>query len=181
MGSGSERRARRASWLVVTAIATAGVACAVFSAGGREADTPEKAFHRVNAALQRGDWAALYEAAASPSTRRLFDADLERVRKELAATGGDELFAESVLGVTTEEYHRMDAAELFVATSQARGKPAKLLVMVPDRDSMRNAEVVGTEIDGDEATLQVKLANGARPVEMIREDGRWYFQLVNTE
>jgi hypothetical protein len=91
------------------------------------------------------------------------------------------MFAKSVLGVSREEYLRMNARDFFVKTNEAAGKASNFLVMIPDPVSMRNATVVDSKIDGEEAALTVQFERGRRQMRMLREKGRWYLRVLGDD
>lgn len=171
---------RRYSLLsLLSFVAAATLGCGIVAASHpRAVDAPERAFERLNGALQSKDWGAVYDSAVSPSTRTRFNADFEKVKRDLVEKGGDSMFAGSVLGVSREEYLRMNARDFFVKTSEAAGKPSTLLAMIPDAERMRNAKVVDTTIEGDDATLTVDLEGKRRQMRMRRESGSWYLDVL---
>lgn len=156
-------------------------ACALSPFGRPVTDDPEQAFGRLRSALQSKDWGAVYTTAASPSTRRSFDADFQKVKADLVEKGGESMFAESVLGVSKDEYLGMSARDFFVRMSEVSGTPAGLLSTIPDSERMRSATIVDTKVEGEEATLTVELEGEPREIELFREDGRWYFRLLDLD
>lgn len=172
----------RTSFYCLSFVAAVTLGCSLLATSEpRDADSPARAFERLKAAVQSRDWGAVYDSAASPSTRTRFNADFERVKRNLTEKGGDSMFAESVLGVSRDEYLRMNARDFFVRTSAATGKPSHLLVMVPDAERMRVAKVVDTRIEGDEAIVTVQFDGARRKMKMLRENGRWYLHVFGDD
>ncbi|MGH7822263.1 MAG: hypothetical protein ACREQ9_21080, partial [Candidatus Binatia bacterium] len=86
-----------------------------------------------------------------------------------------------VLGVSKDEYVRMSARDFFIRMSEASGRPAGLLSTIPDAERMRTATVVETKVEDEEATLTVELEGRPLEIELFREDGRWYFRLLDLD
>jgi hypothetical protein len=171
---------RLARALALAAALAAGCG-AIASRRAAAGDSPERAVARMQQAVRSRDWGALYDAVASPRTRARFDADFEKVKRDLREKGGDAMFARAVLHVRREDYLRMSARDFFVRTSEAAGGPASLFAMLPDAERLRDAKVAATRIDGDEAVVTLDLGASRRPMRMLRESGAWYVQVLDDD
>jgi hypothetical protein len=74
----------------------------------------------------------------------------------------------------------MSWKEFFAKMSAASGKPHGLRLM-PGPDEVRDADVIATKIDGDEARLTIARGGNRRTMDLVREDGRWYFELLSDD
>lgn len=135
-------------------------------------ETPEETFRELVRAVREKNWEAIYDLSA-PSEHAEMTRQITRMRKD--AAGLAKLV--SLLGTDEASVRNMPTRKILI-TMMARMAEANRESFERDLGKLRDARITGKEEDGDACTLHIHAAGRADEVDLIREDGRWYFSTM---
>ena len=122
------------------------------------AATPEAAFERLRTAMAAADWESLWGQFAPARRQRFGKYHLE----------GAEEIAEKH-GFNLSEVRRTTTRDLFVAILEVTAA-----VGPEERARIAGAEFLGEKIDGDRATVRIRVEGREERLRFVKADGVWY-------
>ena len=134
--------------------------------GGGPASAPEDTFHNFQDVLDSEDWEGLMEFMP-PSERTKAEEGIKQAMENpmgLAMMAGE-------MGIKPEELKEMDIKAVFARVIETQmAKESKL------KETMLNATIKETKIDGDNATITIEHAGKTDTVKLTKVDGLWYIK-----
>ena len=126
--------------------------------GGGPGGTPQETFDAMKSAMESEDWGTIFDIM-SPDRRKELENELK----------GDEEDVGAMIGKSAEDVKSMSVREVFVEVM------AKFVEMDRSKiDQAKKAEFVEEKIDGDHATVKIKVGDDEDTVRMVKVDGKWY-------
>ena len=150
------------------------LALTLSACGGGAGATPKSTFEASKNAVANKDWSALFDLIA-PSARKKMEKEFEDQKKLMDNPESMEAkMLMGMLGISAEEMKNMTMRDMFVKMMTTATK------MNSDEVArMKTAKIVETRIDGDKATMKVKMGDREKTITLVREDGKWYMPSMN--
>ena len=135
-------------------------------------DTPEETFRELVKAVRDKDWGSIYDLSA-PSEHAEMTRQINQMKKD--PTGLSRLAG--LMGESGDKIRSMSTRKIII-TVMAKMAEVNKESFEKDLGRLRNAKITGRLIDGNSCTLQYSSEVGKDEVDLVREDGRWYYSTM---